>query len=60
MNMLVMGFSLLVLVIVVLVPVLCRQRGIRDMFWALVVIVLLTMGALGMIAEGAELMGWTR
>lgn len=60
MTMIVMGFSLLVLVIVVLIPVYRRQNSIRDMFWALVVIVLLTMGAFGMLAEGIEQMGWIR
>lgn len=60
MTMIVMGFSLFVLVIVVLIPVYRRQVSIRDAFWALVVIVLLTMGAFGMLAEGLEQMGWIR
>lgn len=58
--MIVMGASLLVLVIVVLIPMYRRQVGIRDMFWTAVVIALLTMGALGMLTEGIEQMGWIR
>lgn len=60
MTMIVMGFSLFVLVLAVLIPIYRRQHGIRDQFWGLIVIVLLTMGALGMLAEGIEQMGWIR
>jgi hypothetical protein len=58
MTMIVMGGSLLIVVFVLLLPITLRQRGIRDLFWGMVVCVLLGVGALGMLAEGFEQMGW--
>jgi hypothetical protein len=60
MTMLVMGVSLLICVFVWVVPIFQRLHSVRDLFYGVIVCVLLIVGALGMLAEGVELMGWIR
>lgn len=57
MMMLCMGVALLVVALTWLAPMMRGLGSLRDRFWALVVLVVLTLLAIGMIREGLQGLG---